>query len=274
MMKPLNSLRIKIVAKYTSSIFVFLFICAAMFSAKAQSQSARYELSLSGEWDFEQTYKPYPPKKFTRKIPVPGLIDQAIPKIDQYDELFMGDQDAKYSWYRCKFTLPKEEQGKKAVLSILKSRFNTQVILNDVDLGTYWQASSPIETNLTDYLILDGENVLLIRLDDIKRISKESAFSMYIEQFTYIQGIWDEVFISFTGPVRVARSLCLPSVLEEKVQLKLLLEKTAKVVSDTVRIPTKVKCLNQKEVEVEIPMAQIKLWSPDTPFLYEAVNRC
>lgn len=278
-------------------MLILLFINISLSPLKAQSDQSRFELSLSGEWDFEQTDKAYPPPKFTRKIPVPGLIDQAYPKIDQYDELFMGDQDAKYSWYRYKFSAPREGHGKKAILTILKSRFNTQVILNGIDLGTYWQASTPIETNLTDYLKWEGENVLLIRIDDIKRISKESAFSMDIEQFTYIQGIWDEVFISFTGPVRVTRTLCLPSAIDKKVQVKLLLENhdekirrefslleyetevwvfireknSGKVVSDTVGISTKVKCLNQKEVEVEIPIEQIKLWSPDTPFLYEAV---
>jgi len=298
-MRLLASVVSETIRKYLGSVFIIIlsFMLMTIFSAEAQSPSARYELNLSGEWDFEQTYKAYPPKKFTRKIPVPGLIDQANPKIDQYNELFMGDQDTKYSWYRCKFFVPEEGHGKKAILTVLKSRFNTRVILNDIDLGTYWQASTPIEANLTDHLNLDGENILLIRIDDIKRISKESAFSMDIEQFTYIQGIWDEVFISFTGPVRVARSLCLPFAKDEKVKVKLLLEnhddkirrefslleyetevsvfirekKSGKVVSDIVGISTKVKCLNQKEVELEIPIAQIKLWSPDTPFLYEAV---
>ncbi len=278
-------------------ILILSLISVVIFSAEAQNVSPRYELNLSGEWDFEQTYNAHPPKKFKRKIPVPGLIDQAYPKIDQYDELFMGDQDSKYSWYRCKFSVPKEGQGKKAILTILKSRFNTQIILNGTDLGTYQQASTPIETDLTDYLKLKGENVLFIRVDDIKRISKESAFSMDIEQFTYIQGIWDEVFVNFTGPVRVARSLCLPSAKDEKVQVKLLLEnhdekirhefsllkyktevsvfikekKSGTVVSDVHEVTTEVTCLSQKEVTLEIPIKDVKLWSPDTPFLYEAV---
>ncbi len=283
--------------KIKTFILTFLVVCVAILSAHAQNPSPRYDLNLNGEWDFEQTYKAYPPKKFTRKIPVPGLIDQAVPKIDQYEELFMGDQDAKYSWYKCKFMIPKEGHGKKAMLTILKSRFNTQLTLNDIDLGTFWQASTPIETDLTDYLKLGEENVLLIRIDDIKRISKESAFSMDIEQFTYIQGIWDDVFISFTGPVRVMRALCLPSVTDEKIQVKLLLEnlddsirhefsfikykteisvfvkekKSSKVVSDIHKILIDVTCQSQKEIVIEIPVSDIKLWSPDAPFLYEAI---
>jgi len=112
----------------------------------------RHQINLCGEWDFEQTEKAYPPKKFTRKIAVPGLVDLAHPPIDQYDELFMGDHDPKYSWYRCEFLVPPEQVGKKAILTLLKSRFNTQVILNDIDLGTYMECSTPIECDLTKYL--------------------------------------------------------------------------------------------------------------------------
>ncbi len=294
-MKPLN-LRIIKNNKIKQLTLLLIFTCTAIM-AQSQNSLPRYSLSLSGEWDFEQTYNAHPPKKFKRKTPVPGLIDQAYPKIEQYDELFMGDQNAKYSWYRTTFVIPKEGQDKRAILTLLKSRFNTQITLNGIDLGTYHQASTPIETDLTDYLKVKGVNVLLIRIDDIKRISKESAFSMDIEQFTYIQGIWDEVFVTFTGPVRVARSLCLPFAKDKKVMVKLLLEnhddaikhefsllkyktdvsvfikekKSGKVVSETNKITTNVTCLSQKEIILDIPINETKLWSPGTPFLYEAV---
>jgi beta-galactosidase len=257
----------------------------------------RYELNLNGQWEFEQTEKAYPPKRFTRTIPVPGLIDLAIPRIDQYDDLFMGDQDPKYSWYRCEFLVPPEQIDQKAILTIRKSRFNTQVILNDFDLGTFMECSTPIECDLTNYLREEGENVLMIRVDDISRIPVQSAFSMDIEQFTYIPGIWDDVFITYTGPVRVARSLCLPDAKNEKVNVKILLENhdnkikrefslldyetdvsiyirekvSGKVVSEQFNLTTMVKCLNRKEVALEVPMKNAKLWSPGTPFLYEAV---
>ncbi len=273
-------------------------VSVAVFLFSANSVSAqRHQMNLSGEWEFEQTVKAYPPRKFTKKIPVPGLVDLAHPRIDQYDELFMGDQDPKYSWYRSEFSVPPEQVGQRAILTILKSRFNTQVILNDTDLGTYMECSTPIECDLTNYLKRDSENVLMIRVDDISRIPVQSAFSMDIEQFTYIPGIWDEVFITFTGPVRVARSLCLPDANHERLKVKILLEnhdnkirrefslldyqtdisvfvrekKSGKVVCDPHFLTTSVKCLNRKEVEIEVPVVGANLWTPGSPFLYEAV---
>ncbi len=268
-----------------------------LFTVQYVCASPREIMELSGTWDFDQTNKAYPPKEYSRKIRVPGLIDLAVPRIDEYEELFLGDQQSRYSWYRYTFITPESSIGKKAILTILKSRFNTQVILNDIDLGTYIQTSTPIECDLTNYLNHNKENTLLIRVDDMKRNPVQSAYSMDIEQFTYIPGIWDEVFISFTGPVRIARSLCLPSIKDKQVSLKLLLENhdnkikrefslldydtgvtafvrekiNRNVVSDTLETHVPVKCLNRKEMELKIPIQKVKLWSPDNPFLYEVV---
>ncbi len=280
-------------------IYLYIFILFSFLFLQTDGLNAgeRGVINLSGKWDFEQTDQARYPSVFTRVIQVPGLIDLATPQIEQYDELFLGDQDPKYSWYRKTFTIPEKYIEKKAILTILKSRFNTQVIFNGVDVGTYLETSTPIECDLTKYIKPNEENTLLVRVDDINRNPIQSAYSMDIEQFTYIPGIWDEVFLSFTGPVRVARSLSLPNVKEKKVTVKLLLQnhdnkikheftlldydtevsvfikekKTGKRVSDVHKINTKVKCLNRKEVELNIPIHEINLWSPSNPFLYEAV---
>jgi hypothetical protein len=273
-----------------------LLIIGVLVQLVANADNPRFTVNLNGIWEFEQTDKAYVPDEFTRKIQVPGLIDLASPEIDDYDEIFMGDQDAKYSWYKTSFTVPEGQKGKKAILTLLKSRFNTQVLLNGIDLGTYIQNSTPIECDLTKYLNYDNENVLLVRVDDISRNSIQSAFSMDIEQFTYISGIWDDVFITFTGPVRIARSLLLPNAKEGKATAKIMLQnhddkikyefsllkypaevsveirekKSGKVVSSEIHQETEVTCLSKTELSLEIPISDIHLWTPDDPFLYEA----
>ena len=37
---------------------------------------------------FDQTEHAFPPRKYTRKIPVPGLVHLARPKISQYEKFF------------------------------------------------------------------------------------------------------------------------------------------------------------------------------------------
>jgi len=55
-------------------------------------------IDLSGTWDFEQTESAFPPEKFTRRIPVPGLIFLATPRIEQYEAYCNGTCEPRYSW--------------------------------------------------------------------------------------------------------------------------------------------------------------------------------
>ena len=41
-------------------------------SVFAWADDGRTTISLNGEWDFDQTEHAFPPRKYTRKIPVPG----------------------------------------------------------------------------------------------------------------------------------------------------------------------------------------------------------
>ncbi len=53
-----------------------------------QSDNGRAIIDLNGEWQFDQTTNAFPPAKFTRTIPVPGLVHLAKPAIADYDKFF------------------------------------------------------------------------------------------------------------------------------------------------------------------------------------------
>ena len=76
--------------KRVITLFVFC-LCASLLFA----QEGRTVISLNGEWEFDQTKTAFPPTKFTRKIPVPGLIHLAVPRVAEYNKFFQsGEQDA------------------------------------------------------------------------------------------------------------------------------------------------------------------------------------
>ncbi len=263
------------------------------FSVYAQSS---YKLSLNGTVDFDQTETAFPPQEFTRKIPVPGLIDLAIPKIDQYDLYFSGQHKPRYNWYRFTFNVPQGYENKFAILKLLKSRYNTQVILNGHDCGTYMQCNVPIDTDLTPFL-KKGENELLIRLGERAWLPKQAATGFDREKYSDIPGIWDDLWIEFGAPIQVHRALISPSFKDEKVTVKVNLENYAKilernmeyseieyalttqireknskkVVSKVFELEGKIQCQQSNILEYEIPLKDPKSWSPENPFLYEAV---
>ncbi|UXX79898.1 hypothetical protein N7E81_02105 [Reichenbachiella carrageenanivorans] len=256
-------------------------------------------ISLNGVVPFEQTQTAFPPSKFTRTIPVPGLIDLAKPRIDQYEAYFSGTQQPRYNWYKFTFKVPKSKQNKTAILTALKSRFNTQVLLNGIDLGTYMQNNTPIDVDLSDYLVYGKENVLLLRLGERAWMPKDAATGFDREKYTDIPGIWDDISISFGGPIRVHRALALPDLASQQATVKIQLENYAKIlernteysaieytlkahirekksgtiVTDTKTISGKIQCqIEQQELQLIFDFNQdIQPWSPADPFLYEAV---
>ncbi len=98
-----------------------------------RAQEPRTVISLNGTWEFDQTTKAFPPEKFTRKIPVPGLIHLAEPRIEEYDKFFKRPEKAesveqfnlynldytpRYSWYRKTVFIPKELENKEGMITI------------------------------------------------------------------------------------------------------------------------------------------------------------
>ena len=143
--------------------------------------SPRTTMILNGIWQFEQTDAAFPPQKFSRTIPVPGLVHLARPKIDQYDNLYAKSKNAefktdhrvldlqydpKYNWYKKIVEVPKELSGQYAVLSIKKSKYVTQVFVNGMDAGTSMSCYTPIELPVSKFLNYGAKNEILIRVGD------------------------------------------------------------------------------------------------------------
>jgi len=280
----------------------FLSFCA--------SGDGRTTINLNGIWQFDQTTSAFPPQKFTRTIPVPGLVHLAVPKIEDYDRFFKRpdkvvakdqhsvyniDYTPRYSWYRKLVFIPKELEGKDGMITIKKSQYVTQVYVNGIDLGSSMACYTPVEFPITGALKYGAENEILVKVGDRVWLPAEAAGGTDKEKEHYLPGIWDDVLISFTGKFRVNRLLALPSVAGKQVVVKTQLRNlipaqifvgdamvdsvtldvsiaekiSGKVVAvKSVRVTTKRD--NLTEVDVDVPMTDFKVWSPEKPFLYLA----
>ncbi|MEZ4908042.1 MAG: glycoside hydrolase family 2 TIM barrel-domain containing protein [Saprospiraceae bacterium] len=271
--------------KITKLIIFLLFI----FQLKLVSQGDI--ILLNGIVDFEQTNDAFPPNNFTRKIQVPGLIDLAKPEIEDMEKYYYGQQPSKYNWYKFNFSLDDNKLDRYAVLKLIKSRYNTQIFLNGIDLGTFMQCNTPIEVNMTGYL--KHENELLIRIGDRYKLPKEAATGFDREKFSDIPGIWDDVKIIFSGPIFIKDILPIPDIGNKSVEIKLRLENLSKfvernmeyseisydifaeiidnngsVVNTFNKKSNKIKSQSEKTVSFTIPIKDMKLWTLDNPYLY------
>ncbi len=274
------------------------------------SQNQGKIISLNGQWDFEQTDDAFPPSTFTRKCPVPGLIHLAEPKIESFNKLFKRpdqvmaddaydyrelDYNPKYSWYKKTVFIPSEFEKSEAVLTILKSKYVTQVYVNGHDAGQSISCYTPIDLRITKALKYGEENEILIRVGERIWLPPHAAGSTDKEKVHYIPGIWDDVYLSFSGKQKILKNLVLPSVKNEKVTVKMLVrnfypqqvmygdrmldsvkaeivireKESGKIVSKK-KVSGETTRDNETEIYTDISMKNFQTWSPENPFLYEA----
>lgn len=286
------------------------FFLTALIWSSAFANPPRTTINLNGIWDFDQTELSVQPSKFNRKIPVPGLVHLALPKIEEYNKFFKRpdkaidggwerkliatDYTPRYSWYRKKITLGNELKDLDAVLTIKKSQYVTQVFVNGIDLGRFIECYTPIDVAITRALKYGQENEILLKVGDRFWLPSQAAGGTDKEKEHYIPGIWDDVSISFTKKMRVNRFLALPFLKDKKVTVKAKIwnhnrfltpadPKTDRVnyqvkvyekISRKLVAETKgaVNILRDQlaEISVDLPMENPHAWSPDDPFLYTA----
>ncbi len=277
-------------------------ICTAGLMAQ------RTVIDLNGTWEFDRTEKAFPPKKFSRTIPVPGLIHLAEPKIEDYDVWFKKpevveakhshgvydiDYKPKYNWYRKMVRIGEELNNKEFLLRIKKSQYVTQVYVNGIDMGTSMECYTPVEFPVTRALRIGEDNEILIKVGDRFWLPPQAAGSTDKEKEHYLPGIWDDVELIAAGKIQVNNTLILPDAAGGKVLAKVRMRSFypqqimyGDPKFDSVKVKVEVyEKLSGKKVgensilaiarrehftlaEIPVSISGPKLWSPEHPFLY------
>ena len=278
-------------------------------SVFAWADDGRTTISLNGEWDFDQTEQAFPPRKYTRKIPVPGLVHLARPKISQYEKFFKKpdgvelveqfnflerDYTPMYNWYKRKVFIDEKFKDEQLFLTIKKSQYVTRVFVNGHEVGASMECYTPMDFNITSAVKYGSDNEILIQVGDRAWLPSEAAGGTDKEKVHYLPGIWDDVFITATGKMRVDKILFLPSLAKGLVTVKTLVrslyppqmlygdkmkdsckiefcvkEKTTGRIVGKKMIEGEAKRDNRTYFETSISLDNPKAWTPDSPFLYE-----
>lgn len=199
-----------------------------------------------------------------------------------------------YNWYKRKIFIDEKLKGEQLFLTIKKSQYVTRVFVNGHQMGASIECYTPIDVNITSAIKYGAENEILIQVGDRAWLPSEAAGSTDKEKVHYLPGIWDDVFITVTGKIRVDKALFLPSLAKKQVTVKTLIrslyppqmlygdnmkdickfefrikEKTTGRIVSEKTIKGEPKRDNRTYFETTIPIDNPKAWTPDSPFLYE-----
>jgi len=267
----------------TNRINFFIFCILVSFAIVVSCTNdipQRQVVRLDGEWMIAKTDGVLP-DAFTSTVPVPGLVDLAVPALDAAGTLY---PDGWY-WHKRNFDLENTD-FEKIELKIHKAKYHTKVFINGKFAGENLYCFTPSYFDVKPFLSPAGQtNEIIIGIGCKDQLPDSIPDGYDIEKIKYIPGIYDHVEITLSNKPFINNIQCVPDIVNEKLRVVAEIETESSkglnlsyYVSEAAsgkRVTSKkIKPKTTSEngivkIDCDINMKGAKLWSPESPFLYE-----
>ena len=173
--------------------------------------------------------------------------------------------------YEKKFVLSENMKGERILLHFGAVDQIAEVILNGKSLGTHEGGYLEFSFDVTDCIKRVGENILQVKVTD--RLSLDYPYGKQCKKrggmwYTPVSGIWKSVWLEAAADKYIERIKMTPDL--TGVNLEIFGDVQA--FSACVKLPgggVLEKAFTGSAGRLEIPAEEVKLWTPDTPYLYE-----
>ena len=226
--------------------------------------------NLNGLWKYAITPKGTPaPAAYQGDILVPFAVESSLSgvgkMINEKEEL----------WYQRTFDVPSAWRGKQILLHFGAVDWKAEVWVNDVKVGEHTGGFTPFYFDITSVLN-KGNNDLVVKVWDPSDRGEQPRGKQIANPhgiwYTPVTGIWQTVWLEPVATQYITNLKTTPNIDNNSVKVEVAANTTSadKVevkVFDGKNLVAKGAALNGVPVELAMP-ANAKLWSPDSPFLY------
>ena len=237
----------------------------------------RTKISLNGTWELEGTHDESLPSSWNHTVPVPALVDAAIPSYDWNKYCF--------HWHRTKFNVPNTSE--LTFILIEQAMFGTEVWLNGKHLGGDIACYTSQEYDASGAMRIGAENELVARVGAKSALPRESAVGNDQERTGFIPGIWGDVGLILCGNPRVKVVQVIPHIDRGEAEARVTIENlrtngvecdvaarvverlTKKQVSEILTQHVSVQQKTEAALLFPLRIGGLRLWSVNDPFLYE-----
>ncbi len=227
-------------------------------------------LNLNGIWQFQPgaTNDPVPTNQtLSGQILVPYPMESAISGVMQYNP---------FSWYRRTFTIPPAWNGRHIILHLDAVNWRSTVYINGQNVGVHKGGYDPISYDITPYLMGGGAQELIVQVyspvdNQGEPRGKQTLYPGGI-MYTSSSGIWQPAWLEPVDPYGVSDVRIIPDV--DHSQVRVTMSNYASTgVTVIATVLTNGTAINSvtgaPQTELDIPVPNPNLWSPDNPFLYD-----
>ena len=228
--------------------------------------------NLNGLWEYAITSESEPaPKTFHGKILVPFAIESALSGVNKP----VGPDNV--LWYRTKFTLPSSFRKKTILLHFGAVDWLSDIYINGIKAGSHQGGYDPFYFDITGFLNGIGPQTLELRVTDPVNRGPQPRGKQVLKPggiwYTSVTGIWQTVWLEAVPETYIFSTKQMPDIDEQVLTVSVDVENQEP--GDIIRISAwdGDKMISEKEssngLGIILPVNDLKLWSPDDPFLYD-----
>ncbi|WP_160111124.1 glycoside hydrolase family 2 protein [Dysgonomonas sp. Marseille-P4361] len=237
-------------------------------------------INLNGVWDFtqvkEMTYNPL--QKYDQKILVPFPMESAISGVMNTNHM---ENKGKVFAYRKKFSIPNKMKKDDILLHFGAVDWKCEVYVNGKKVGLHTGGFDPFYFNITDAVDLKKkEQEVVVYVQDFQEFGGQLHGKQKIGEkviwYTPVTGIWQTVWLESVPKSYIEKLVIMPNIDNETVNVKVLGANVKSGLKARVKVldgQNEVASLDNVAIEEEVTLSisDMKLWSPESPFLYDLI---
>lgn len=233
-------------------------------------------INLNGVWDFtrveEMAYSSS--QKYDQKILVPFPMESAISGIMDTNHM---ENRGKVFAYRKKFSIPNNMKKDNILLHFGAVDWKCEVYVNGKKVGLHTGGFDPFYFNITDAVNLKKkEQEVVVYVQDFQEFGGQPHGKQKIGEkviwYTPVTGIWQTVWLESVSKNHIEKLVIKPNIDNKTVSVKVLATSTEAKANLRVFDGQKLIATLENVVvgeEASISITDMKLWSPESPFLYD-----
>ncbi|MFL0162010.1 glycoside hydrolase family 2 protein [Aquirufa salirivi] len=228
--------------------------------------------NLNGLWDYAIINKGRNiPSQFDGKILVPFAVESSLSGVQKT----VGDQ--KELWYHRTFTVPATWKNKNIILHFGAVDWKADVWINDIKVGSHQGGYAPFSFDITAFLQKDKAQKVVVKVWDPSDLGFQPRGKQVNNPrsiwYTPVTGIWQTVWLEPVESTFISQLKTVPNIDGGNISVQSRTE--GSIPSDIIEVKvldngsviSSGKAAVGQDVLVAIPNA--KLWSPESPFLYD-----
>ncbi|EFS31371.1 glycoside hydrolase family 2 protein [Bacteroides sp. D2] len=242
-------------------------------------------INLNGTWTYEfdlsnsgKNRQLTTAKQLSNTITVPFCPESKLSGVNHTDFI-------EQMWYQRSISIPENWKDKKIMLNFGAVDYHAEIYIDGNYLGNHDGGSSSFSLDITPAVEPGNTHSLVVFVADktrsgLQAVGKQSTqYNSYGCFYTRVTGIWQTVWLEAVSPYGLRSARTNPDIDQQQLivtpefyrssndeTLEITLYDNSRQVSRKV-----VKCNNGSSVV--LPVKDMKLWSPENPYLYDITYR-